>query len=309
MRKEGIIELAYTLLNSPVDPNLKCPLELVDIVNFVEVDAGDDVYYFASPAQDRADTEVVVADAAGSITYQKVALKTAVALTFSGLQSKLETVLLDEILNSKDQGALAAKKDGIIRSMDGIEKKNILSLCLAASTQEVTKGTGEDLLDVIIAMKQKIDKYCSDFILLVAYDVAQQIETYDKDNTTSLNYSFPIMQQIEALGIKKIVRIVGEDGSGNPILGDGKAVLLGRESAIANNGKPLTLARRKFSKEVAEYSGAEDGASRLVSIAQIPQVVNAAGKNTLGYGCYGYESVVQVLLNPRAVSFSEDIIA
>jgi hypothetical protein len=307
--KEGIIERAYILLNEPVDPNLKCPVELVDIVNFVEVAPGEDVVYFASPAQDRAATEIVVADAAGSITYVKIPLKSTSTLSFSGLQSNLETILLDEIVNSKDQTALAAKKDGIIRAMDNIEKKNILSLCLAASAQEVNKVSGEDLLDTIIALKQKVDKYCSDYILLVASDVMEAIEKYDKENVSTFNYKMSIMDEIAKLGIKKVVKVVGEDGSGVPVLADGKAILIGRESAIANNGRPLTLARRKFSKEIAEASGATEGASRLVDVVRIPLPVNAAGKQTIGYSVYGYESVVQVLLNPRAISWSDDLIS
>jgi hypothetical protein len=307
--KEGIIERAYILLNEPVDPNLKCPVELVDIVNFVEVAPGETVEYFASPAQDRADTEIIAADANGSITFHKVPLKATSTLSFSGLQSNLETVLLDEILNSKDQSALAAKKDGIIRSMDNIEKKNILSLCLAASAQEVNKVSGEDLLDTIIALKQKVDKYCSDYILLVASDVLEAIEKYDKENVSTFNYKMSIMDEIAKLGIKKVVKVVGEDGSGVPVLADGKAILVGRESAIANNGRPLTLCRRKFNKEIAEASGAQENASRLVDIVRIPLPVNAAGKQTIGYSVYGYESVVQVLLNPKAISWSDDLIS
>ena len=307
--KEGIITRAYLLLNEPVDPNLKCPVELVDIVNFVEVESGETVEYFASPAQDREATEIIAADANGSITYHKIPLKSTSTLSFSGLQSNLETILLDEIVNSKDQTALAAKKDGIIRAMDNIEKKNILSLCLAASAQEVNKVSGEDLLDTIIAMKQKVDKYCSDYILLVASDVMEAIEKYDKENVSTFNYKMSIMDEIAKLGIKKVVKVVGEDGSGVSVLADGKAILVGRESAIANNGRPLTLCRRKFNKEIAEASGATEGASRLVDVVRIPLPVNAAGKQTIGYSTYGYESVVQVLLNPKAISWSDDLIA
>jgi len=193
--------------------------------------------------------------------------------------------------------------------MDNIEKKNILSLCLAASAQEVNKVSGEDLLDTIIAMKQKVDKYCSDYILLVASDVMEAIEKYDKENVSTFNYKMSIMDEIAKLGIKKVVKVVGEDGSGVSVLADGKAILVGRESAIANNGRPLTLCRRKFNKEIAEASGATEGASRLVDVVRIPLPVNAAGKQTIGYSTYGYESVVQVLLNPKAISWSDDLIA
>jgi hypothetical protein len=305
----NVIERAYILLNEPVNPNLKCPVELADIVNFVEADPGEDVVYFASPAQDRGDTVIISADANGSLTYSKIPLKSTTALSFSGLQSNLETVLLDEIVNSKDQKALAVKKDGLIRSMDNIEIKNILSLVLAASTQEINKDSGEDLLDVVIKMKQKISNYATDYILLVTSDVLNAIETYDKENVKEFNYKMSIMDEIAKLGIKKVVKVVGEDGSGNKVLADGTAILIGRESAIVNKGRPLTLCRRKFTAEIAKMSGAEEGASRLVNIVPLPQPINAAGKNTLGFSVLGYESVIQVLTNYRAVAFSTDIIS
>jgi hypothetical protein len=308
---DKIIEKAYTLLNSPIDPNLKCPVELVDIVNYKEAEAGETVEYFASPAQDRASDDIYAADAAGTITYHKVPLKSTLALTFVGIQSKLETVLIDEILNSKDQGALAAKKDGIIRSMDSEEIRRILNLVLAVPSQEVNKETSEDLLDVIIKLKQKVSKYATSYILLVASDVMDEIEKYDKENVTSFNYKMSIMEEIAKLGIQKVVKVLGDSGyagSSTPVLADGTAILVGRDSALAA-GRPIHFLRRKFSGEVAALAGAKEGDVRLVSIAQTPIVINAANANTLGYGCFGYESVIQVLTNYRSVSWCSDIIA
>lgn len=308
---ENVIEKAYQLINTPIDPNLKCPVELVDIVNYKEAEAGETVEYFASPAQDRAADDIYAADANGTITYHKIALKSVLALTFVGLQSKLETVLIDEILNSKDQGALAAKKDGIIRSMDSEEVRRCLNLVLAVASQEVEKATGEDLLDVIINMKQKVSKYATDYILLVASDVMDEIEEYDKAHVTTFNYKMSIMDEIAKLGIKKVVKVLGNSGlaAGNtPVLADGKAVLVGRDSSLAT-GKPIYFVRRKFSGEVAKLAGAEEGAVRLVNIAQTPVVINASNANTLGYGVFGYESIIEVLTNYRAVSWSDQIIA
>ena len=308
---EKIIEKAYMLLNSPIDPNLRCPVELADIVNYKEAEAGESVEYFASPAQDRASDDIYAADAAGTITYHKVALKSTLALTFVGLQSKLETVLIDEILNSKDQGALAAKKDGIIRSMDCEEIRRILNLVLAVSSQEVNKLTGEDILDVIIKLKQKVSKYATSYILLVAADVMDEIETYDKSNVTSFNYKMSITEEIAKLGIGKIVKVLGDSGyagSSTPVLADGKAILVGRDSALAA-GRPIHFLRRKFAGEVAALAGAKEGDVRLVSIAGTPSVVNGSNANTLGYGVFGYESIIQVLTNFRAVSWCDDIIA
>lgn len=311
MERRDVIERAYQLINEPIDPNLRCPVELQDIVNYKEAEPGETVEYFGSPAQDRAADDIYAADANGTITFHKVALKSVTALTFVGLQSKLETVLIDEILNSKDQTALAAKKDGIIRAMDCEEIRRILNLVLAVASQEVTKASGEDLLDVIIKLKQKVSNYATDYILLVASDVMDAIEKYDKDNVATFNYKMSIMDEIAKLGIKKVVKVLGNSGlaaGDTPTLADGKAILIGRNSNLAK-GRPIFFIRRKFAKEIAELSGAGEGAVRLVNIASTPMPVNAAGANTLGYGVFGYESIIQVLTNYRAVSWTDEIIA
>lgn len=311
MERKDVIERAYQLINEPIDPNLRCPVELVDIVNYRESEAGETVEYFASAAQDRADDDIFAADANGTITYHKVALKSVIALTFVGLQSKLETVLIEEILNSKDQSALAQKKDAIIRAMDSEEVRRIINLVLAATSQKITKVSGEDLLDVIIRMKQKVSNFATDYVLLVASDVMDKIESYDKENVSNFNYKMSIMEEIAKLGIKKVVKVLGNSGfagGDTPVLAAGKAVLVGRNSNLSA-GRPITFLRRKFSKEIAELSGAAEGAVRLVDVAKTPTVINGSGANTLGYGVFGYESLIQVLTNYRAVSYSENIIA
>ena len=108
MDRSKALETAYQLINSPIDPNQKCALILEDIVNYKESEAGETVEYFASPAQDRGVDDIYTADANGLVTFHKVPLKGVTALSFVGLQSKEETVLINEVLNSKDQTALAA---------------------------------------------------------------------------------------------------------------------------------------------------------------------------------------------------------
>ncbi len=311
MESRNLIERAYQLINEPIDPNLRCPVALADIVNYKESEPGETVEYFASPAQDRAITDLITVNAAGSIEYVKIGLKTVSSLTFVGLSSNLETVLIDEIMNSKDQSALAAKKDGIIRGMDNEEVRRILNLCLAASTQEITKDTGEDLLDVIIKMKQKVSDYADDYILLVASDVMDAIERYDKENVTAFRYKMSIHDEIAKLGIKKVIKVLGQtrfDASTLPVLAAGKAILVGRNSQLVK-GRPIHFLRRKFEKEIAELSGAGEGAVRLVKVLDTPYVVNTDGNNTLGYGVFGYESIIQVLTNFRAISWSDEIIS
>jgi hypothetical protein len=307
--RSDIIEKAYKLINEPIDPNLRVPLELVDIVDYDEAEPGETVEYFASSAQDRAADDLYVADAAGTLTYHKVPLKTVTALTFTGLQSLLETVLIDEILNSKDQGALAAKKDGIIRAMDKEEVRRILNLCLAVPSQEVSAASGEDLLDAIVKMKQKISDYATDYILLLGATVSNQLDTYDIDNATNFQYRMGIKQMLAEMGIKNIVKVIGtvavSGAVGGDVLAATKGILIGRDSSLAK-GRPIKFFRRKFTKQVAELSGANEGAVRLIDIAKTPIVVNAANANTLGYGVLGYESIIQVLTNYRAIAWCQD---
>lgn len=311
MERKDVIDRAYQLINEPIDPNLKCAVELVDIVNYRESEAGETVEYFASSAQDRGADTIYAADANGTLTYAKVGLKTVTSLTFVGLQSKLETVLIDEILNSKDQSALAQKKEAIIRSMDSEEVHRILNLCLAVSSQEVNKVTGMDLLDTIILMKEKVSDYATDYVLLVASDVMNEIEKYDKENVGTFNYKMEIKAELAKIGIVKIVKVLGNSGlagGSTPCLDAGKAILVGRNSGLAA-GRPITFLRRKFSKEIAELSGTAEGAVRLIDVAKTPTVINGSNANTLGYGVFGYESIIQVLTNFRAISWSDDLIS
>jgi len=308
--RKDVIELAYKLLNEPIDPNLRCPLALTEIVNYVEAEAGETIHYFASPAQDRGVDVIYASNADGDLAPVKVPLKSVAALAFEGLQSKLDYVLIHELMNSKDQGALAARKNGIIRAMDNEEVRRALNLCFVAA-QEVHKVSGEDLLDVIIKMKQKVSDYADNYILLVASDVMDEIEKYDKENANNFNYKMSILEEIAKLGIKQVIKIIGDSGyagSTTPVLAAGKAILVGRDSSLTA-GRPITVVRMKFEKEMAELSGAAEGAVRLVEVVKTPTIINANGKNTLGYGVFGYESLIEVNLNFRAVSWSDEIIA
>jgi hypothetical protein len=302
---DPILERAYQLINEPIDPNHKVPVEIAEIVDYKEAAPGEDVYAYASPDTDRPQT-VISIYTNGELVYSKITLEEPALLTFGGLQSKLETVLLDEILNSKDQSSLAHKKHAIIRQLDAAEGRMILDLCQAEASQEISKGSAEDLLDVIIRMKQLISNYSTDYILLVANDVMDAIETYEKSNVTNFNFRLPLKDILADLGITKIVKVLGKDNT-TPVLADGKAILVGRNSSLIDS-KPLILARRKFSQEIASNSGASEGAVRLVDIVKLP-VHNDSGVPILGYSVIGYESLSANLVNFRAVAYSTDIIA
>jgi hypothetical protein len=160
-------------------------------------------------------------------------------------------------------------------------------------------------------MKQLVSDYSTDYVLLVASDVMDAIERYDKENVSNFNYKMNILDEIAKLGIKKVVKVIGEtrlDASTDKVLADCKAILVGRNSNLTA-GRPISFLRRKFTKEIAELSGAAEGAVRLVQVVPTPIIINTNGANTLGYGVFGYESLIQVLTNYRAVAWSDEIIA
>ncbi|MHA1304504.1 MAG: hypothetical protein ACTSPI_12475, partial [Candidatus Heimdallarchaeaceae archaeon] len=64
---KDVIQKAYELIGSPIDPNLKVPAEVMDIVDFKESEAGETVEYFNSDHSGVDD--IYAADANGTITY------------------------------------------------------------------------------------------------------------------------------------------------------------------------------------------------------------------------------------------------
>jgi hypothetical protein len=55
-----------------------------------------------------------------------------------------------------------------------------------------------------------------------------------------------------------------------------------------------------ISPEIAKLMGATvDNAQRALIVNPTP--VNLAGVNTLAYGCYGYESIIFCITNPKMI--------
>jgi len=297
------VELAYKLIKEPIDPNLRTPVELVEICDASTADPGEIVKYFSS--EDGNTDDIYSADANGGLTIHKVSAVNPAQLTFVGLQSKLEYVLIDELLAAEDQGGLDRKKAAIIRSMDKQEVKRIVDMILAIASQEVDKDSGGDLLDTVIKMKQKVEDYATDYILLVGSTIQNKIDTYDKENVTTFNYKMPIMDEFAKLGIKKVVKVIGLV-NGVATLAATKAILVGRNSNLSQ-GKPISLIRRKFSEKIAALAGVTGTPERLVSVATTPTIINGSGLNTLGYGVFGYSSIIEACTNFRAVSWSDNL--
>jgi hypothetical protein len=224
-------------------------------------------------------------------------------LTFSGLQSKLEYVLIDEILPAADQNALARKKVAITRAMDKQELKRILDAVLLVASQEVTLDSGEDLYDGIVKMVHKVEDYADNYVLLCGSTIKEKIDVYDKVNADNFNYRVGLTEMLAKFGIT-VIKVIGSVNGGK-VLANGKCILVGRNSSLAQ-GKPITFVRRLMSPEIAKLMNSES-AERAISVAQAPTVINADGKNTLGYAVFGYESIIETITNYRALSWSDEL--
>ena len=309
-----IIERAYQLINTPIDPNLRVPFDLADIVDYGEAEPGETIEYFA--ADSSAVDGIFEVESDGSLTYHKITLRETEAIAFQGLTSKLETILVDEIMNSKDQTALAVKKDSITRSMDKIEIYRVLNGILAldgsngSADQEVSSATGDDILRLILKLEAKITNYVTNSVLYLGANAYAKYQNYDLDNADNFHFPVPIAAELAKRGINKVVKVIGvleldkDTGTTSELLDADYGILVGRDSNLVK-GKPVKMFRRKFNAEIAQMSGAKEGDVRLVSIANVPQPINANAANTLGYSAFGYESISQVITNYRAICWAD----
>lgn len=291
------------LIGAPIDPNLKVPVALSEIANIETAEAGELVRIFNNSAEDINEDDIYAVDANGGLSLNKISAVAPATLVFVGLSSKLEYVLLDEVLPAPDQKALGRKKAGIARAMDKEELRRLLVGITGLAGQKVTASA--KLYEGILALKHKVEDYGDNFVLLVSSDVSEAIDTYEIDNVTTFYYKMGLRELLTTLGIKAI-KVVGKVNGANLITAK-TGILVARDSSLAA-GKPITFVRRAISAEVAAQMGVEAG-DRLISVAQVPTIINAAGKNTLGYGCFGYESIIETIVNFRAIAWANDLIA
>jgi hypothetical protein len=305
--RKGLIEQATLYLGQPINPNLKVnPVlgEMADVLPAVK--PGEDVKTFA----DRSDfaKEIYTVDSNGAITAHKNTPSTATKLTFDHWNSRLEYLLVSDVMDAEDQSYLAEKKVSITDSMDSNEVRQIIAGILALSSQEVTQATADDIYEVIRSLKNKIGDYGDNYLLLVGTSVKDLIDNYSKDNASNFDYEVDLQKYLTDAGIT-VVKVIGSidiDASGSEkILADDTAIMIARNSTIAQ-GKPIKFVRRQINPAIAEAMGVTpDAAERAVVIVATP--VNLGGINTLGYACYGYESLVIAITNYRAISFCLNI--
>ena len=296
-------------LGQPIDPNLSVPVELAEIANVETAEPGELVRIFDCTDEDANADDIYSADANGKLTLHKVSAVTPATLTFVGLQSKLEYVLINEVLPAADQNALARKKAGISRGMDKQEVKRVCDAILALDGDtgeadcETVQGSNDDLYDLIVAMVHQVEDYATDYVLLAGSSVKEAIDVYDKVNADNFNYRVGLDEYLRKAGIT-VIKVVGTVNSG-AILNTSKMILVGRNSKLAA-GRPITFVRRKFSKEIAALMNVtEDSPVRAISVAQAPTIIAAdTNSNLLGYGVFGYESIIEAITNYRAISWS-----
>ncbi len=308
MLEQGFhLEIAR-LLGEPINYQLKVPVELAEIADTYVAEPGEHVWRY-SDVDTSLDT-ILAVDSNGAITVVKKTPLDDVELNFQGLNSKLEYVLVDAVLNSPDTQVLARRKESISRGMDKRELKAIIDGIWAGtntpssvSIPSVTASSGEDLYDVVMKAKHELEDYGDNFTLLAGSTFKEKADTYDKDNVASFNYNINLLQRFSAVNInlmKVFGKVESTDGGGEAVLLDAKKAILVAKNSRVTEGKPIKFVRRRIRADIAKLMGADvDNTQRAVMVHPTP--VNVAGTNTLAYGCYGYESNIFAITNPKAI--------
>ena len=248
MERDLQLEIAK-LIGEPINPQLPVPMELTQIADTFTAEPGEHVWRY-SALDGYSDVSLDV-DTNGVITVVRRTPLHDVELHFKGLNSPLDYVLVEDVLNRVDTNALARRKAAIARGMDKIELKLILDAVFGTfaggmytnagqvsqtaadvypSNQLVPGGnnpgvivaaSGDDLYDVILRAKHDIEDYGDNFVLLAGRTVKEKIDTYDKDHVTTFRYNVTLTAKLAELGIS-VVKIFGKvsltevaDGTGN----------------------------------------------------------------------------------------------
>jgi len=310
------LEIAQ-LVGQPINLQLPVPYELAAIADVFTANPGDKFWRCAT-MESTADV-ILTIDANGKITTVKRSPIADAQLTFTGLNSKLEYVLVDDVLNSVDVDVLARRKESITRGMDKTELKILLDAILNMTSGylpgvnpfEQTVASTDDLFDVIMGMKHQVEDYGDQFVLLCGSTVKEKIDTYEKDNVATFNYRIGLSEKLRELGIE-VVKVFGQVAydngeSGQALMDAKKMILVAKNSRIAE-GKPVKFVRRKISPDIAKLMGCEvDSAQRALVVNPTPVPIDFSGTtwNTLAYGIYGYESIVMTITNPKSICIAD----
>lgn len=315
--RDMALEIAK-LIGEPINTRLPVPVEISAIADTYTAAAGEKVWRYTNV--DKDSDYILDVDSAGKITVIKKAVLGDTELTFKGLNSRQEYLLVDDVLNSPDVNVLARKKEAIARGLDKRELKIILDGIIAGTNVPSNQGilsydavSADDLYDTIIAMKHKVEDYGDNYVLLVGTAIKEALDTYDKDNIGSFNYNLGIYQQLKNLNIE-VVKIFGkvDSGSGDTVLLNTNFMILLAKNSRISKGKPIKFIRRIINADIARLMGANvDSAQRAVIISPTPVPVDISGVtyNLLAYSTYAYESVVFCITNPLGIVLSDATLA
>ena len=316
VNKDLHLEIAK-LIGNPVSVQLVVPVELSAIADFDTAEPGEHVYRIEN--MDTVADVILDIDANGVITPVKRTPGSDVELTFKGLNSKQEYVMLNDVLNSVDQNALARRKDSIARGMDKRELKLVLDALVkpsstyypankVANVRDTAAVSGQDLYDVIVAAKHDVEDYGDKFLLLCGKNVMNKIDTYDKDNANEFNYNVALKAKLAEMGItpmKIFGKVSQADNEAEVDLLDADTFVLVAQNSRIADGKPVKFIRRKITADIAKEAGLTvDGEQRgvLVTPSPVQVVVSGTRQSVWAYGVIGFESVIFCVTNPYAIA-------
>ena len=316
MARDIHLEIAK-LIGAPINVQLPVPVEISAIADLDTAEPGEHVFRFEN--LDTLADVILDIDTNGVVTAVKRTPGSDVELSFKGLNSKQEYVLLKDVLESVDQNKLASRKVSIARGMDKRELKLILDALLTpsgtyypankvANLNDVAAISAQDIYDVIMAKKQIIEDYGDKFLLLAGKNVKNAIENYDKDNVAEFNYNLGLEDRLAKKGIT-VLRIFGKVSEADneveeDLLDADTFILIAQNSRIAD-GKPVAFIRRKISPAIAAEAGMSvDAQERATIVTSTPVNVPVSGtnENVLGYGVIGFESVILCVKNPYSIA-------
>jgi len=327
-RKSLDLEIAR-LIGEPVDTRKPVAFEIGAVADVLPpAEPGEKVWIYSS-VDDEAEY-ILAVDGDGVITPIKKSPLGDTQINFAGFNSRLEYVLVDDVLGSPDTQVLARKKEKITR---GLDKRELLLLINAiegsadtgsfkdnlpsgASIQSRDAETGDDLYDVFIAMKHKLEDYGDGYVALVGSAVKEKIDTYRKENASSFNYAVGLKEMLKDAGIE-VVKVFGKvhNGSSDTVLMNTNHIIMVAKNSRLASGKPVKFVRRRISPEIAKLMGADvDGAQRATIVNPTPVIADpgttgSTTSNLLAYGIYAYESLVMAIVNPLAICTSDATLA
>lgn len=317
------------LIGEPVDIRKPVPFEIMAVADVLPTAEPGEKCWIYSSVDDEAEY-ILAVDGDGVITTIKKSPLGDTEISFAGFNSRLEYVLVDDVLGSPDTQVLARKKEKITRGLDKRELSLLINaiegtadtgsfkdnLPSGASIQSNDASTGDDLYDVIMAMKHKLEDYGDQYVLLVGSTVKEKIDTYRKDNAGTFNYAVGLMDMLKEAGIE-VVKVFGKvhNGTSDGVLLNAKHMIMVAKNSRLAEGKPIKFVRRRISPEIARLMGADvDNAQRATIVNPTPVIADpgttgSSTSNLLAYGVYAYESLVMAIVNPLAICTSDATLA